>query len=93
MWPVDLRIFDEETAAAFAEPLDDAIIAGATEESFDAIEWIGGAAPGLFLGFGPFIDERKGDPEVRGHLFGTALFDYFPQQLVGFHSSGMMVKN
>lgn len=57
--PVRGGVFDEETAGAFTDPLDEAFVLGGVDESFDSVERVGGAATVSVVGFGPFIDHGE----------------------------------
>jgi hypothetical protein len=85
--PVGFRVIDEEAAGTFAEPLNDAEIACAMEEGLDAVEWIGRPAACGVVGFGPFVDEGKGQAELGGDLFGAGFGEDVTQQFMGLHGS------
>ncbi len=82
MWLACFRILDEETAGAFADPLHDAWIFCAAQESFNAVERIGCTAAAAFVGFCPFVNHRKGESEFGRNLLGTGLLHDFPEKFV-----------
>lgn len=85
MRPAGFGILDEETAGAFAEPLDKARIICASEEGLDPVKGIGGPASGCLVRFGPFVDERQGQAEFGSDLFGARFGEDIMQQFVGLH--------
>ena len=85
-----LRVDDEKTACALANPLDEPVITGAGEQSLDAVERVAGAAArGVIRRFSPFINHGKRQAELGGDLFGRLFLKYLVQQLVGLHSQTM----
>lgn len=82
-----LGVADEEPARALANPLHDAGIIRAANQSVDAIQWVDGAAARPFLGrFGPLVDHGEGQAQLRRDLLGAALLKDFAQQFVGVHA-------
>ena len=85
-----LGIFDEKAAGALANPLHEAMVARALEQGFDAVERVGGAAPGgVIRGLRPLIDHGQGEAEVGGDLFGGLFVKNLAEELVGLHGETM----
>ena len=76
MGPMGLRVLNEEAAGALTDPLDDPGIFGGGDEFFDAVQWVGGSAPGSLIGFRPFVDHGEGQVEVGGHLLDAGLGEH-----------------
>ena len=67
-----------------AQPLNYPDIAGEPHEFGGAVQWIFTAAALAFLlgRLGPFINEREGDAEFAGNLFGTGLLEGVAEDFV-----------
>lgn len=84
-----LRIQDEETAGALADPLHEPVVAGALDERLDAVEGIVNAAAGG-VGFAPFVDHGGGEFEVGGDFLVLLFFKDFAEEFVGLHGLKML---
>src|SRR5689334_19643205 len=83
-------VADEEPAALLANPLDEALIVGAPEQGFDAVERIGRAtAGGVVRRFGPLVNHGERKVEIGGDLLGAGFLKDLSQQLVGMHEAKM----
>lgn len=87
---VGLRIFNEETAGALANPLDETRVAAATLKGVNAIEGIDGAtASGCVGRLGPFVDHGEREAQLGGNLLGAAFLENFAQEFVRLHGQKM----
>jgi len=86
------RVFgieDEKAAGALAKPLDEAMIAGALEQRFNAVQRIFDAAAFAFARLRPLVNHGGGEFEIGGDLFGRLLFKDVAEQFVGLHGVKM----
>jgi hypothetical protein len=85
-----LWVLNEESAGALANPLNEPVITSASQQGFDAVERVtGAAAGGVIRRFSPFIDHGEGQAEIGGDLFGRLFLENLAQQLVGLHGQTM----
>lgn len=84
-----LWVGNEKTASALAEPLNEAMVAGALEKRLDAVKRVFNAAAFAGAGLGPFVNHGRGKFEVGGNLFGRLLVKYFAEQFMRFHAGTM----
>jgi hypothetical protein len=83
---VRLGIFDKETSALLANPLDDPRIPGATAQCDDAIQRVGCAtASALGRWFCPLVNHRERQSGFRSHLFNVGLLKDLAQEFMGLH--------
>ena len=75
----------KKPAGTLADPLDQSPIFRAFEQRFNAIQRIDRAAAGAVIRFRPFINHRKRQAEIRGHLLGAGLLENFAEKFVGLH--------
>jgi len=59
-----LGIANEETTRPLANPMDKPVVVGAFQQDFNAIQWVGCAAPCALVGLRPLVNHRKGQSQV-----------------------------
>jgi len=82
---IDLRIQNEESTGALANPLNESAVLGAFEERVDTVQRVGASTAGRGVGgrwFGPLVNHGQGKAQFRSHLLGAALLEYFPQKFM-----------
>jgi hypothetical protein len=84
-----LRVLDEKSARALANPLHEPVVAGAFEQRLDAVERIADAAA-RDARLGPFVNHRGREFEVGGDVLGFSFFQNLAHEFVGMHGLKMV---
>lgn len=75
-------IEDKKTAGTLAEPLDEAMVLGALEEGFDAVERVLNILAALGWRLGPLVDHGGGKFQVGGDLLGRLFLEDLSEQFM-----------